>query len=85
MWLRAGGLPSLPIPAAFWPVVGSIFMFRLMVYVYDLRHASTGQQGFFGHSNQHLTGVGGAIRIGIGAGGQKADGQCEEKPCSEWR
>jgi hypothetical protein len=25
-------------PAPFWPVLGSLFMFRLIVYLYDLRH-----------------------------------------------
>jgi hypothetical protein len=25
-------------PAPFWPVLGSLFMFRLMIYLYDLRH-----------------------------------------------
>ena len=25
-------------PAPFWPVLGSMFMFRLIVYLYDLRH-----------------------------------------------
>ena len=28
-------------PAAFWPVLGSMFMFRLIVYVYETRHEST--------------------------------------------
>jgi hypothetical protein len=27
------------LPAPFWPVLGSMFMFRLMVYVYDTGHA----------------------------------------------
>lgn len=34
---RATLLPS-PWSAAIWPILGSMFMFRLMVYVYDLRH-----------------------------------------------
>jgi D-alanyl-lipoteichoic acid acyltransferase DltB (MBOAT superfamily) len=29
---------GLGIPTGFWPVFGAIFMFRLMIYVYDLRH-----------------------------------------------
>jgi alginate O-acetyltransferase complex protein AlgI len=29
------------IPAQFWPVFGAIFMFRLMIYVYELKHAKT--------------------------------------------
>ncbi len=28
-----------PIPGAVWPILGSIFMFRLIILVYDLRHA----------------------------------------------
>ena len=31
-WLRA------PWSAAIWPILGSMFMFRLIVYLYDLRH-----------------------------------------------
>ena len=34
------------IPFQFWPVFGAIFMFRLMVYVYDLRHSKTGPSLF---------------------------------------
>lgn len=30
-------LPS-PIPGAIWPILGSIFMFRLIVYLYDQQH-----------------------------------------------
>ena len=36
---RTTGVPG--IPGAFWPVLGSIFMFRLIVYLYDVRHAKT--------------------------------------------
>jgi D-alanyl-lipoteichoic acid acyltransferase DltB (MBOAT superfamily) len=36
---RGRGLPGL-IPDQFWPVFGAIFMFRMMVYVYDLKHAA---------------------------------------------
>jgi alginate O-acetyltransferase complex protein AlgI len=36
---RTLGLGSSTIPDAFWPIVGSIFMFRLIVYLYDLRHS----------------------------------------------
>ena len=32
-WARA------PWPAAIWPILGSMFMFRLIVYMYDLRHS----------------------------------------------
>lgn len=28
------------IPAAIWPILGSMFMFRLIVYIYDLKHGS---------------------------------------------
>jgi hypothetical protein len=35
--LRAG-YASVPWSAAVWPVLGSIFMFRLIVYMYDLAH-----------------------------------------------
>ena len=34
---RAQWLPT-PWPEAIWPIVGSMFMFRLIVYLYDLRH-----------------------------------------------
>jgi alginate O-acetyltransferase complex protein AlgI len=34
---RAGLIPS-PIPAAIWPILGSMFMFRMIVYLYDLAH-----------------------------------------------
>ncbi|MEQ8662485.1 MAG: GDSL-type esterase/lipase family protein [Gammaproteobacteria bacterium] len=34
---RAGALAA-PWSPAIWPILGSIFMFRLLVYVYDLKH-----------------------------------------------
>ena len=34
---RAGWLPA-PWSAAVWPILGSMFMFRLIVYLYDLKH-----------------------------------------------
>ncbi len=34
---RAGVLPA-GVPGVVWPVLGSMFMFRLIVYAYDLRH-----------------------------------------------
>lgn len=37
---RAGWLPSLWSNAV-WPILGSIFMFRLAVYFYELRHETT--------------------------------------------
>jgi hypothetical protein len=36
--LRAGWLAS-PWPSAIWPIFGSLFMFRLIVYLYDLKHS----------------------------------------------
>ena len=38
--LRAGWGPA-PWPAAIWPILGSIFMFRMAVYLYDLRRQPT--------------------------------------------
>jgi D-alanyl-lipoteichoic acid acyltransferase DltB (MBOAT superfamily) len=35
--MRADRLPS-PMSSAIWPILGSIFMFRLILYVYDLKH-----------------------------------------------
>src|SRR5512145_3542700 len=37
---RAGVLPH-PWSQAIWPILGSMFMFRLIVYWYDLRHEKT--------------------------------------------
>lgn len=37
---RSGWLPA-PWSDAIWPILGSIFMFRLIVYAYDLRHDKT--------------------------------------------
>ena len=34
---RSGLLP-LPIGQAVWPILGSLFMFRMIIYVYDVRH-----------------------------------------------
>jgi hypothetical protein len=34
---RAGLVP-MPIGQAVWPILGSLFMFRMIVYVYDVRH-----------------------------------------------
>jgi hypothetical protein len=30
----------LPVPHEFWPVLGSLFLFRMIVYMYDLSHAT---------------------------------------------
>ncbi|MGH7618612.1 MAG: GDSL-type esterase/lipase family protein [Gemmatimonadaceae bacterium] len=35
---RAGAI-SFPWSRAVWPILGSMFMFRMIVYLYDLRHA----------------------------------------------
>ena len=35
--LRGGWIPN-SLPSRSWPVLGSLFMFRLLVYLYDLRH-----------------------------------------------
>ncbi len=40
MMQRAGLLP-VPWSGAIWPILGSIFMYRLIVYFYDLRHDRT--------------------------------------------
>ena len=34
---RTTGVPG--IPGVFWPILGSLFMFRLIVYLYDVRYA----------------------------------------------
>jgi D-alanyl-lipoteichoic acid acyltransferase DltB (MBOAT superfamily) len=33
-----GGWASGPVPAVVWPILGSMFMFRLISYLYDLKH-----------------------------------------------
>lgn len=35
--MRAEWIAS-PVPGAIWPILGSMFMFRLITYMYDLRH-----------------------------------------------
>lgn len=35
--MRAGMIPG-PWPVAVWPLLGSMFLFRMIVYFYDLRH-----------------------------------------------
>ena len=37
--VRAGGIPS-PLSAAIWPIFGAMFMFRMIVYLYDLHSKS---------------------------------------------
>ncbi|MDX1396560.1 MAG: hypothetical protein R3195_19425, partial [Gemmatimonadota bacterium] len=36
--LMRGGTIDSPWPAAIWPIIASIFMFRLIVYLYDLKN-----------------------------------------------
>lgn len=38
--MRSGRLPT-PWPNAIWPILASILMFRLIAYLYDLRHSKT--------------------------------------------
>lgn len=38
--IAARFLPDVGIPGAFWPTFGALFMFRLVIYLYDLRHAA---------------------------------------------
>jgi D-alanyl-lipoteichoic acid acyltransferase DltB (MBOAT superfamily) len=33
-----GGWASGPVPAVVWPILGSMFMFRLISYLYDVKH-----------------------------------------------
>jgi hypothetical protein len=44
---RAQALPEVSgaIPTAIWPILGSMFMFRMIVYLYDLKHRATGFGG----------------------------------------
>jgi D-alanyl-lipoteichoic acid acyltransferase DltB (MBOAT superfamily) len=39
VWAR--GTLSLGIPFEFWPVFGSLFMFRFLIYLYEVAHAET--------------------------------------------
>jgi hypothetical protein len=32
----------LPLPDGFWPVLGAMFMFRMIIYLYDMRHMTGG-------------------------------------------
>jgi len=38
MLVWRGGWASGPVPAPVWPILGSMFMFRLISYLYDLKH-----------------------------------------------
>ena len=33
------GLIEISMPVAIWPILGSVFMFRLIIYLYDLKHS----------------------------------------------
>ena len=37
--LTRAGLIGAPVPEVVWPVLGSIFMFRMILYLYELKHA----------------------------------------------
>jgi hypothetical protein len=37
--LYGRGSGGFGLPAQFWPLFGALFMFRLMIYLYDLKHA----------------------------------------------
>lgn len=41
LMLQRADVLIFPWPAAIWPVLGSMFMFRLIIYMYDLRHEQT--------------------------------------------
>lgn len=41
LMLQRSKLLPVPWPEAIWPILGSMFMFRLIVYFYDLRHDRT--------------------------------------------
>jgi hypothetical protein len=36
--LGHSGFMSIPVSAAVWPILGSMFMFRLIIYMYDIKH-----------------------------------------------
>jgi hypothetical protein len=39
MALGRGGLVALPVPGLVWPVLASMLMFRMIIYLYELKHA----------------------------------------------
>jgi D-alanyl-lipoteichoic acid acyltransferase DltB (MBOAT superfamily) len=43
--MRSAWLPT-PWPGVIWPVLGSMFMFRLAIYLYDLKHRGPASPGF---------------------------------------
>ena len=38
LWVLRAGWIETPLPAVVFPILGSMFMFRLIVYAYDLKH-----------------------------------------------
>lgn len=41
MGMARGGVLSIPIPEMVWPLLASLFMFRMIIYLYELKHATT--------------------------------------------
>jgi alginate O-acetyltransferase complex protein AlgI len=39
--MLARSFPDAGIPGAYWPTLGALFMFRLVLYMYALKHATT--------------------------------------------
>jgi hypothetical protein len=37
--IARAGLIQTSLPVAIWPILGSVFMFRLIIYIYDLKHS----------------------------------------------
>jgi alginate O-acetyltransferase complex protein AlgI len=37
--LARAGVVAIPVPDAAWPVLGSLLMFRMVLYLYELKHA----------------------------------------------
>ncbi|MDB5351262.1 MAG: hypothetical protein JWN86_2509 [Planctomycetota bacterium] len=37
------GLARTPVPDVVWPILGSMFMFRMILYLYELKHAETSE------------------------------------------
>lgn len=45
LMIQRGGLIVTPWPSVIWPIFGSIFMFRLAIYLYDLKHRGPASPG----------------------------------------
>lgn len=39
LWLRGADWASAGIPATLWPILGSMFMFRIIIYLYEIKHS----------------------------------------------